>query len=374
MVARPTEGTISTWRARARAFSRDQILPRVSEIERTDRLPPELPALLAEAGFLGLTLPTVFGGAEASTVDCVAVLSELGRASAAVATLLSVHLAVSAAPIVTWGTSGQKARYLPALARGAAVGAFALTEAGAGSDAAGISCRYHRHPGGFRLDGTKMFITNGGLAGLLVTFATSDPALGTRGLSAFLLERGTPGFSVAQRLEKLGLRGSETTELVLDGVELPGDALLGAEGQGLTIALKALTDGRVGIAAVALGVAQAALDELLRIARGDPSEGGRIAAARAFTEVIAAETLVERAAWLKDSGQPFVQEASAAKLFASRAAVRTAEAAVDLAGRAAGLASHRSGQLLRDARVFPIVEGTTEIQELILGRTLVGRA
>ncbi|MHB8352248.1 MAG: acyl-CoA dehydrogenase family protein, partial [Thermoplasmata archaeon] len=258
----PPGAARSEWRTRARAFSTAEILPRVEEMERTDRLPSELPRLLAEAGFLGLTLPTAFGGAGASTRECVAVLTELGRASAAVATLLSVHLAVASAPIVTWGTSDQQARFLPALARGSAVGAFALTEAGAGSDAARIACRYRRTAAGYRLDGTKMFITNGGLAGLLVTFATSDPALGPHGLSAFILERGTPGFSVAQRLEKLGLRGSETTELVYDGVELPPEALLGAEGQGLAIALKALTDGRVGIAAVALGVAQAALEEL----------------------------------------------------------------------------------------------------------------
>ncbi len=369
----PIAASATGWRDRARDFAAREIVPRVEEMERSDRFPPGLLRRLADEGFLGLSIPSSYGGAAASAEDTVAVLSEFGRVSAVVATLLSVHLSVASMPIVTWGTEAQKSRFLPSLARGSSLGGFALTEAGAGSDAAAISCRYRRSATGFRLDGTKMFITNGDLADLLVTFATVDPGRGVHGISAFLLEKGARGFSVAQRLEKLGLRGSETTELVYDGVDLPVDALLGSEGQGLTIALKALTDGRVGIAAVALGVAQAALEELLRIGRQHPGEGSRIAAARGFTEVTAAEALVLRAARLKDSGAPFVREASAAKLFASQAAVRTAEAAVDLAGPEAGNLAHPASRLLRDARVFSIVEGTSEIQELVLGRSLLGR-
>ncbi|MGI0150568.1 MAG: acyl-CoA dehydrogenase family protein, partial [Thermoplasmata archaeon] len=363
MVGTPPSSQVEVWRARARTFASEEIEPRVPEMERTDRLPPEILARLAEVGFLGLTLPVEFGGAGASTRATAAVLGEVARASAAVATLLSVHLSVASTPLVAWGTPEQKHRYLPAMASGRRLGAFALTESGAGSDAGSIACRYRRTEGGFRLDGTKMFITNGALADLLITFANVDPARGARGVSAFLVEKGAPGLSVAQRLAKLGLRGSETTELVFDGLALPAEALLGTEGQGLSIALRALTDGRVGIAAVALGVAEASLQELLETVRESRTEGGRAAVARAFTEVSAARALVERAAELRDAGAPFAEAASAAKLFASEVAVRTAESAVDAAGPAGGLVDGRAGRLLRDARVFPIVEGTSEVQE-----------
>lgn len=361
------------WRARAREFADREVRPRVAEMERTDRMPEAIRAGLGREGFLGLTIPREFGGAAARSAEIVQVLSELGRASAAVATLLSVHLSVAAAPIVTWGTPGQKDEFLPRMARGEWLGAFGLTEPGVGSDAAHLATRYVAADGGYRLDGAKMFITNGGLADVVLTFATRDPAEGAKGTTAFLLPRGTPGFTVSKKLEKLGLRASETCELVLDGVRLPAGSRLGAEGQGITVALRALTEGRVGIAACALGVAEAALEELLAVGRKRPGDGVRSAAARAFTEVAAARALVEEAARARDAGAPFVLPASAAKLAASQAAVRTSQVAVELAGPDGALEAARPSQLLRDARVFPIVEGTTEIQELILGRALIGR-
>jgi alkylation response protein AidB-like acyl-CoA dehydrogenase len=367
--ARDPEG----WRSAARAFVEREVAPRVPEMERNDRMDPEIRRRLGEEGFMGLTIPRPYGGSGAPALAIVQVLSELARGSAAVATLLSVHLSVACAPIVAWGTEEQKARYLPALARGMMLGAFALTEPGAGSDTAAVSTRARREGDGFRLDGTKMFITNGGLADLLLTFATEDPSRGRQGISAFLLEHGTPGFTVASKLEKLGLRASETCELVFDGVHLPAGARLGPEGGGIPIALKALTDGRVGIAACALGVAEAALEELTASARSHPEDAQRILLARAYAEVLAARALVEYAAQRKDAGLPFVEASSAAKLVASRAAVATAHAAVDSAGPEGVRGGARAGALLRDARVFPIVEGTSEIQELILGRALLGR-
>jgi alkylation response protein AidB-like acyl-CoA dehydrogenase len=376
VVAPGVDGTAAgatDWAERAQRFARDRLRPARPAMDREERISDPIRAELGDAGFLGLTAPREFGGAGATAVDIVGVLSALAKESAAVATLVSVHLSVATAPIAEWGSAGQKAEYLPRLARGEWLGAFALTEPGAGSDAAGIQTRYRTTPTGYRLDGSKMFITNGGLAEVVLTFATHDPALGGRGTTAFLLRKGTKGFSVAHRLAKLGLDASETTELVYDGLELPAEARLGPEGAGLKVALKALTDGRVGIAACALGVAEAALEELVGSVRAAPSDGGRRAAARAYAEVLAARALVERAARCKDEGRPFVEEASAAKLAASQAAVRTAHAAVDSAGYAGVLAGARAGELLRDARVFPIVEGTTEIQELILGRALVGR-
>jgi alkylation response protein AidB-like acyl-CoA dehydrogenase len=297
-------------------------------------------------------------------------LEEIARASPAVATLLTVHLSVSAAPIDLWGSEEQKERWLPRMADGSFLGAFALTEPGAGSDAARLLCRYRRADGEFVLDGSKMFITNAASADVIVLFATRDPKEEQHGISAFLVAKGTPGYRVTQQLDKLGLRGSETTEIVLEGARLPASALLGPEGQGLSIALGALAGGRVGIAACALGVARAAFDEMQDAVRADPVDWKRSTLARCFTQLFAAATLVDRAAQRKDEGQAYVREASAAKLATSQAAVDIASRAIDVIGFPAVRSGHRAERLLRDARVFPIVEGTTEIQELILGRVL----
>jgi butyryl-CoA dehydrogenase len=360
------------WRDRARAFAGHHVAPRAAEIDRTDRLPDDLRAALRDSGFLGLGVPRSWDGSGGDARSIAAVLEELARASAAVAVEVAVHLSVCAAPILEWGTESQRRRFLRPLARGELVGAFALTEPGAGSDSAGLTTRYERRPDGFSLRGTKMFTSNAVSAGVVLVFATHDPTLGHRGISAFVVPPGTAGFSVAQRLDKLGLRGSETTELVLDGVSLPADAMLGSEGAGLKVALGALTGGRIGIASCALGVAQAAFEALVEAARADPADWKRPIVARAYADVSAARALVERAAERKDAGAPFVLEASVAKLVASRAAVAIAGAGLDVAGAAGSRSGSPAERLFRDARVFPIVEGTTEIQELILGRTLLG--
>lgn len=368
MVAEPID-----WRERARVFAERVVAPVAEAIDRTDQMPPEIRSALADGGFMGVGQPPEWGGQGVRTADTVAVLEELAVASAAVATELAVHLSVAAAPIAQWGTPAQKTRFLRPLLEGRQLGAFALTEPGVGSDAAGIQSRYAAEGADYVLTGSKMFITNGASADVVLLFATRDPALGHRGISAFLVPRGTPGFSVAQRLDKLGLRGSETTELVLDGVRLPAECRLGAEGEGLRIALGALTGGRVGIAACALGVARAAYEEMVRSVRAAPDDWKRSAVARAYTDVTAARALVRYAAEEKDAGRPYVEAASAAKLFASTAALRVAHAGFELAGEGARRPGAPAERLLRDARVFPIVEGTTEIQELILGREIVGR-
>ena len=363
---------VDAWREKARAFVEQELRPREREIERTRTIPTEIPRALGRGGFMGLGLPAEWDGQGGGAREVAAVLEELARSNASVATLLSVHLSVCAQPVSQWGTVAQKEAFLRPLCRGEALGAFGLTEPGVGSDAAHLSCRYARTAEGFVLNGSKMFITNGAAADTLLVFATRDASLGHRGISAFIVSKGTPGFGAAQKLEKLGLVESETMELVFQDARFAPDRLLGEEGRGLRIALGALTGGRVGIAACALGVANAALEEMRRLARARPTDGRRIAVARAFTEVAAASALVERAAALKDAGQPFVDEASAAKLAASQAAVRVAGQCVEVAGEDGTLESSRAGHLWRDARVFPIVEGTTEIQELILGRALVG--
>jgi alkylation response protein AidB-like acyl-CoA dehydrogenase len=358
-------------RSRVREFATRSVRPHAVEIDREDRLPPELLRQLGSEGYLALGLPTEFGGRPASTRAFCAVLEELAAASAAVAVTVAVHLSVCARPIAERGTPGQRERWLPSLARGDRIGAFALTEPGAGSDTASLRTRYERSTDGFVLTGSKTFISNAATGGLLLVFATRDPALKSKGISAFLVPAPTPGFSVTQRFEKLGLRGSETTELHFDGVRLPAVSLLGREGEGLHIALGALTAGRVGIASCALGVARAAFEEMQGAVARDEAEWKRTALARAYSELAAARALVEQAAARKDAGLSFEREASVAKLVASRAAMSIASAGVDVAGPEGVRGSATAGRLLRDARVFPIVEGTSEIQELILGRGLL---
>jgi alkylation response protein AidB-like acyl-CoA dehydrogenase len=368
----PSERTdAASWRARARAFADREVRPIAEAIDRDDRVPDALVRRLASDGFLGVGLPGAWGGSGGDLRSVSAVLEELSRGSAAVAVLVAVHLSVCAQPILTWGTETQKERFLRPLAEGKGVGAFALTESGAGSDTSRIATRYVRSDGGFVLRGTKMFTSNGVSAGVVLVFATSDPGLGHHGISAFIVPSNAKGLTVAQRFEKLGLRGSETTELVLDAVALPSEALLGPEGRGLSVALGALTGGRVGIASCALGVAQAAFEEMRRAAKAHDEPWKRTLLARAYAELLAARALVERAAEREDAGTALVEDASVAKLVASRAAVSIASAGVDVAGAEGARAGAAAERLLRDARVFPIVEGTTEIQEMILARGLL---
>jgi len=360
------------WAERAERFADRFVRPVAEQIDRDDRIPEPVLAEMARAGFFGLGLPPDWGGGGGTIRDTASVLETLSSASAAVAVTLAVHLSVCARPILQWGSEGQKERFLRPLARGERVGAFALTEPGAGSDSAALTTRYRRDGSEFVLRGTKMFTSNAVSAGVVLLFATHDPAARSRGISGFIVPPGTAGFSVAQRLDKLGLRGSETTELVLEDVRLPEDSMLGPEGGGLKVALSALTGGRVGIASCAVGVARAAFDEMVRSVRAADDEGARGRLARAYAELASARALVRDAAERMDDGRPFVRAASVAKLVASRAAVSIASAGVDIAGPSGVRGGHPAGRLLRDARVFPIVEGTTEIQEMILGRSLLG--
>lgn len=360
---------------RARRFAEEEILPHAREWDRADRMPDEFVRAIGREGFLGLTIAPEYGGAGLSTLEFVRVIEELSTASGAAATMLAVDLSVAAAPIQVWGTEEQRRTFLPKIARGEWLGAFGLSEPSVGSDSQHLSSRYRATERGWRLDGAKMFITNAASAEVVLVFATKDPSLEAKGVSCFLVRKGSQGFSSAQRLDKLGIRGSETMELVLDGCELPRDALLGPEGSGFKIAMTALEGGRIGIAACSLGMARAALEETIRCLPRDAEDWQRSYVARSFVEVEASRALVERAAELRDQGKDFAGAASAAKLFASQAAFRIASRGLDVVGRRAFDRDDpcRLEQLFRDARVLTIVEGTTEVQELILGRRLLGR-
>jgi acyl-CoA dehydrogenase len=361
------------WVAEARRLADTLVLPRAEEIDRTDRLPREIRDALASSGLMGLATPPRFGGVGADTRTVTSILEILASASAAVATILSVHLAVATGPIVAYGSDDQQQEFLPRMASGQWLGAFALSEPSVGSDAAHLSARYWSTADGFRLRGNKMFTTSAESADVIVLFATREPSEGSHGISAFLVTKGTPGVSVGQRLDKLGIRGSETVELVLDDAPLPRTALLGREGEGFSIAMEALAGGRIGIAACALGVARSAFNAMRTVAKQEPADWKRAAVARAYSELEAAASLVRHAAEIRDGGQPYLDHASAAKLVASQAAVHIASVGVDIAGPSGVVNAAVAGRLLRDARVFPIVEGTTEIQELILGRDLIDR-
>jgi hypothetical protein len=361
------------WVGKAHLFAQEKILPIADAMEREESIPPPLLKAMGEAGFFGLTIPKEFGGQAASASAIAGVISEISEASLSVATLLAVHLSVASAPISQWGTSSQKKEYLPRMARGEWVGAFALTEPGAGSDAQHLTTRYGQEREVFRIDGAKTFITNGGQADVVLVFATRDPQLESKGISCFLVRKGTRGFSVSRRLDKLGLRGSETTEILFDGCLVGREAFLGKEGEGFRIAMTALEGGRVGIAASSWGVAKAAL-ALMRQGVGPEGEDWKkTEIARAYVEVEAAGALVSHAAALKDAGQEYGLAASAAKVYASQAAFKIASRAMDVAGLRSPESASRLERIFRDSRVLSIVEGTTEIQELILGRVLVSR-
>jgi len=359
------------WRERARRWADQELAPIAEGMDRNDRPPSDLMPRLAAAGFLGLGQPREWGGGGESTRTVVAVLEELARVSSVAAVDVAVHLSVAAAPIARWGSPEQCERFLRPLLEGRALGAFALTEPEAGSNAAGLRCRYRWDGDAAVVDGVKTFITNGGVADVVVLFATRDPTEGRAGITAFLLPKGTPGFRASHSFAKLGLRGSPTFELTLEGVRLPRSLKLGGEGQGLTIALEALLGGRVGIAACALGVARAAFDQLRAAAREIPADWKGPLLARSFVELEAAAALVERAAVARDEGRPSRRLASAAKLWASQVAVGIADRAVEAWESPAGSRAARAERIYRDARVYPIVEGTSEIQEMILGRELL---
>jgi acyl-CoA dehydrogenase len=373
-MASTTGGSADKWVGIAEQLAQSVVAPHVEEMDRTDRLPAVVREGLAASGLMGLTVPIEFGGAAADARTVAHVLETLALASAAVATILSVHLSVAIGPVVSHGSQEQRRRLLPKLASGEWLGAFALSEPSVGSDAARLATRYWSVDGGFRVRGNKMFTTSAESADVIVLFATRDAALGPRGISAFAVTKGTPGLSVGQRLDKLGIRGSETVELVLEDALLPHSALLGSEGEGFPIAMEALAGGRIAIAACALGVARAAFNAMRSAAQQDPADWKRAIVARSYSELEAAAALVAHAAQIRDEGAPFVDAASAAKLMASQTAVRIASAGIDVAGPVSVRRGALAERLLRDARVFPIVEGTTEIQELILGRDLMDHA
>ena len=364
--------------ALARDVADSEIAPHAAEWDREHRFPRHVFGKLAELGLMGVCIPEELGGAGADFVSYVLVLEELSRADAGVGVTVAVHTSAATLPIVAFGTEEQKQRFVPPLARGEVIGAFALTEPGSGSDAGSLRTTAVREESGWRISGAKQWCTNGSHASTFLLFARTDPATeGARGVSAFLLD--ADHVEVTREEEKLGLNSSSTADLRLDGAEVPFDRLLHEEDKGFAVAMATLDGGRIGIAAQAVGIAQAALDTARAYALEREQFGSRIADFQAIrfkladmaTEIAAARQLTLRAAWLKQTGLPHGSEGAMAKLFASRVAVRTSQEAIQVLGGYGYTREFPAERFYRDAKITEIYEGTSEIQRIVIARELL---
>jgi alkylation response protein AidB-like acyl-CoA dehydrogenase len=364
----------------ARDFVAREITPNVVAWDRSEQVDRSVVKKLGEVGFLGLTIDEEYGGSGGDHLAYCLVTEELGRGDSSVRGIVSVSLGLVAKTVQSWGTEEQKRDWLPRLTSGEALGCFGLTEPGTGSDAGNLVTRAVRDGDEYVINGTKMFITNGTWAEVALIFARSTDAPGHKGVSAFLVPTDTPGLTRNTIHGKLGLRGQATAELVLEDVRVPASAMLGPEGKGFTVAMSALAKGRMSVAAGCVGIAQAALDCALEYAGQREQFGKTIAHHQLVQELLAdialdvdaARLLVWRVADLIDRGLPFTVEASKAKLFASEAAVRCANNALQVFGGYGFIDEYPAGKLLRDARVMTLYEGTSQIQKLLIGRDLTG--
>ncbi|MFH8517349.1 acyl-CoA dehydrogenase family protein [Streptomyces gelaticus] len=364
----------------AKDFVAREIAPHVAEWDRAESVDRSIVKKLGSVGFLGLTVPEEYGGSGGDHLAYCLVTEELGRGDSSVRGIVSVSLGLVAKTIAAWGDEEQKRHWLPGLTAGEAIGCFGLTEPGTGSDAGNLTTRAVRDGDAYVINGSKMFITNGTWADVVLLFARTNDTPGHKGISAFLVPAGTPGLGRRTIHGKLGLRGQATAELVLEDVRVPASALLGPEGKGFSIAMSALAKGRMSVAAGCVGIAQAALDAAVGYAGEREQFGRSIASHQLVQELIsdisvdvdAARLLTWRVADLVDRGEEFATAASKAKLFASEAAVRAASNALQVFGGYGCIDEYPVGKLLRDARVMTLYEGTSQIQKLIIGRALTG--
>jgi butyryl-CoA dehydrogenase len=360
-----------------REFAEAEVTPIAAELDRDHRFPYELLPKLAEMNLMGMPYPEKEGGAGADYVSYVIAVEELSRACASTGVILSAHTSLATWPVFKFGTEAQKDQYLHEMASGRRLGAFALTEPAAGTDAGAGTATATLRPDGYALNGSKMFITNAPFAEVYIVFAKTDPERGTRGMSAFIVEKDTPGFSVGEAEHKLGIRGSSTPPVYFSDCRVPREALLGAEGDGFKIAMATLDGGRIGIAAQALGIAQAALDASVAYAKERVQFGKPIATLQAIqwmiadmaTEIDAARLLVYRAASCVDHGRPYSTEGAMAKLFASETATRVAGKAIQIHGGYGYTESYPVERNYRDAKITEIYEGTSEVQRMVIARS-----
>jgi butyryl-CoA dehydrogenase len=365
-----------------RQFMESEVRPTVKERDRAQRFPAEEIRKMGELGCCGMLVPEAWGGAGLDHISYVVMLEEVARVDAAMSTSLGVTNSAVQLPLLASGDEAQKKKFLGRLASGEILGSFCLTEPQAGSDASGIQARATRYGNLYKLQGTKTWVTNGSVAGVFLVFAKTDFDAGGKGITAFLIEPGSPGFRIGRHEEKMGQRSSPSVEVILDGCEVPAENRLGEEGQGLKIALSALDGGRIGIAAQAVGLAQGALDESVKYAKQRRAFGKNISEFQAVqwmladmqTEIEAARGLLHYAAWLKDMHPEKIGSASSkAKLYASEMVNRVVAKAVQIHGSVGYSRETDVERMYRDARVITIYEGTSEIQRTIIARELVGK-
>jgi butyryl-CoA dehydrogenase len=361
-----------------RDFAAAEVAPKVMEMDRRAQIDPSLIEGLFEMGLMGVEIPEQYGGTGADFFTSILIVEELSRVDAAVSVLVDVQNTLVLNALLRWATDDQKARFLPGLATDT-VGAYALSEAGSGSDAFALACRATPEGGDWVLNGHKLWITNGGEAGLFIVFANVDPEAGYKGITAFLVERESSGFSVGKKEDKLGIRASSTTEIVFENVRVPAENVLGEVGVGYKIAIETLNEGRIGIGAQMLGLAQGALDHTVRYVQereqfGRPIgrfQGVQFQLAEMATEIEAARLLVYNAARLKDAGQSFVTQAAMAKLYASEAAQRVASTCIDLHGGYGFTKEYPVEKFYRDAKIGTIYEGTSNMQKQTIAKALL---
>lgn len=358
-----------------RDFAKTEIEPFIEHMEE-GQFPRAILKKMGELGLMGTTAPASLGGSEMDFTSYIITINELSKVSAVIGVILSVHTSVGTNPIIYFGNEAQQQKYVPKLASGEYLGAFCLTEPGAGSDAGSLKTRAVKDGDNYVINGSKVFITNGGEADVYIVFASTNPEQGSRGISAFVVEKGTPGLMIGKDEHKMGLHGSRTVQLTFENMVVPADNLLGVEGEGFKIAMANLDVGRIGIAAQALGTAQAALEAATNYAKeriqfGKPissNQGVGFKLADMATAVEAARLLVYRAADLRSKGLPCVKEASMAKLFASKTAMDVAIDAVQIFGGYGYTKDYPVERYFRDAKVMEIYEGTSEIQRLVISK------
>ena len=361
-----------------RDFVQEEIVPQATITDETDEFPLKIIHRMGELGLMGIPISEEYGGAGSDFLSYILAIEEIAKGCATTAVILSVHTSIGTFPILYFGTEEQKRKYLPKLASGEYIGAFALTEANAGSDASGLQTTAVRRGDYYILNGTKQFITNAGYADVYTVMASIDRAKGPHGVTSFLVEKDTPGFRVGKRPKKMGLNGSATSELVFEDAIVPVENRLGAEGQGFKVAMSVLDGGRIGIGAQALGIAEAALEAALSYSQKRVQfnqvirnfQGIQFMLADMATQIEASKLLVYQAASLRIAGLPYSKQASMAKLFASDAAVKVTEDAVQIFGGYGYCKEYKVERYMRDAKITQIYEGTNQIQRILVAKHL----
>ena len=365
-------------RQMVRDFAKNEVEPFVPQMEQ-GKFPRDILKKMGELGLMGITAPANLGGADMDFTSYIIAINELSKVSATLGVILSVHTSVGTNPVIYFGNQQQRNKYVPKLASGEWLGAFCLTEPSAGSDAASIKTRAVKQGDHYVINGSKVFITNGGEAQIYIVFAVTNPEIGTRGISAFIVNKHTPGLIIGKDEHKMGLHGSRTVQLMFENMKVPAENLLGEEGEGFKIAMANLDAGRIGIAAQSLGIAEAALEAATHYAKtrvqfGKPiavNQGVGFKLANMATAVEASRLLVYRAAQLQSKGIPCGKEASMAKLFASQTAVDVTDEALQIFGGYGYTKDYPVERYFRDAKVTQIYEGTSEIQKIVISKHLL---